>query len=83
MKSPLISQLRNLEHQLPKEKSKQHCSKEQNSPGENKGFGIDPSQGEDAIIDTPPCLDELARLGLEINFRVCLLGSGSRVMIFQ
>lgn len=36
-------QLRKLKHQLPLEKSKQHCFKEQNSPGENKGFGMDPS----------------------------------------
>lgn len=35
-------QLRKLEHWLPLEKQKQHCFKEQNRPGENKGFGVDP-----------------------------------------
>ena len=34
-------QSRKLEHWLPLEKSKPHCFKEQNSPGANKGFGIE------------------------------------------
>lgn len=36
-------QRRKWKHRLPLEKSKQHCFKSQNRPGENKGFGLDPS----------------------------------------
>lgn len=36
-------QRRKWKHRLPLEKSKQHCFKSQNRPGENKGFGLGPS----------------------------------------
>lgn len=60
-------QWRKWKHWLPLEKSKQHCFRSQNRPGENKGFGMDPPLDKMlSRTDAPPHSDEPSLLGTEV-----------------